>query len=199
MRVLFYRHAMHKLVAIFSLVGALLLAGCSGSPLAGQSTPTPTPTFTPTATASSSYTSTDGTYSVGYPNGWISQSANVSQAPGATIFASLDLKNAAAVVPLSTTIPVASYGERAKSILSSIGATDITVNVTTRTATFPSGTWSVVQGTATVSTVSDTFTVYGQDHGAGTFLVVTFGPTASVDADNTAYFTPMLNSLKFLK
>ncbi len=194
-----------SLLALGGLACTLLLAACGGgSSAASSAAKTDGATSTATAatapsSANTAFASPDGVYSLKYPQAWSPSAISAANTSGAMTFLSADGKDMFITAPLEVQIDASGYGTLANAFLTGAKATDIPMGSTTQSATFASGTWQGIQGTATFNGVASTITELGQDHNGKTFLVFTIAPTASSDSDGSTYFQPILDSLSFLK
>jgi hypothetical protein len=186
-----------SLVAIWGISGIILFSGCATSSTAMQSTPVTTNTSA--GSVVSTYTSNAKSYTISHFVNWSILAISNSVAPDAIAFKSPDQRDTIAVIPLTTKVSANNYGNQVKGFLTNIGGSSIALSGTMSTVTFPTGSWTVVQGTMMINGTPDILAIYGQDHGSGTYLLVSFGPAGTVDTDNSQYFMPIRNSFKFLK
>jgi hypothetical protein len=194
-----------KVMIFGGIISLFAIAGCGNTTAAAKPTATlaPTATTAPTATPTSAvntlYTSTTGTYSIDYPGSWTAQPITSSATPGGVAFSPAGNGDALAVSPLTAKVPTTGYAQVAKGFLSGLKATNVKLDSSTSTASLPSGTWTTLDGTMTVSSASYMFSELGIDHGGVTFFIYVIAPTATAQSDATTYFEPMLESFKFLK
>ncbi|MBA3824810.1 MAG: hypothetical protein H0X24_13060 [Ktedonobacterales bacterium] len=190
-------------VALGGLACTLLLAACGGSASSANSaaktdSTTGAAATTAPTTANADFTSPDGVYALKYPTAWSPSPITAENTTGAMMFISADGKDMFITGPLDTQIDSANYGTLAKAFLTGAKATDISMGSTTSSATFTSGTWQGIQGTATFNGVASTITELGQDHNGKTFMIFTIAPTVSSSSDGNTYFQPIMDSLSFL-
>ena len=69
---------------------------------------------------------------------------------------------------------------------------------TETTVQLPSGSWTVVSGSATIAGISSVITTYGIVHEESTFLIYTVTSSATAPAEQATHLQPMLQSFGFL-
>jgi hypothetical protein len=189
-----------SLICLFTLLsGVSLLSGC-GSAKASASRPATTATPAATATpATTTYTSSDGQFTLQYPSRWTVKVIAEQKTSGLVVFSNGADGEQFLIEPLTVQL-VPNYPAILKDGLSKpADSQNATVDMTTSTASYPSGAWTVASGTATLASIPMTAHLYGIVHSGHTVIILTFAPSSSATTDQSTYFAPMLTSFTFLK
>jgi hypothetical protein len=143
------------------------------------------------------YTSTDGVYSIGYPSTWTTSPLTIANTSGAAVIGSDDQTDVVIIEPF-TLKSSAPYPRVLEGGINTSPFTNSKVDSAVTTQTYPSGIWTVANGTTEHNGTPYTARLYGTLHGDHTFVILVFAPTSSAATDQTTYFDPMLSSLTFI-
>lgn len=201
-------------VVIVAMLGSLIFLGRSGvGPLAriahvtALPTATVLPTMTPSPTAIavppapsgfSTFTANDGSYGLNYPTDWAQTSQTVS---GITteLFSSPDRLSNFISVPLTGIVPLNQYQQFGQSFASNAKATNIHFSATPTSVTIGANSWNKETGTFTFQGMPYSCVLLGTNRWDGTFFAIYLAPKGGFSATDTANFTPMAQSITFMK